>query len=49
MRLFFSNVSMFQEDLKWIDDNIPSSIADKLLVDDEEDKEQTELERSKML
>uniref|UniRef100_F1L0U6 Transmembrane protein 87A n=1 Tax=Ascaris suum TaxID=6253 RepID=F1L0U6_ASCSU len=38
-----------REDLKWIDDNIPSSIADKLLVDDEEDKEQTELERSKML
>ncbi|KHN72869.1 Transmembrane protein 87B [Toxocara canis] len=38
-----------KEDLKWIDDNIPSSIADKLLVDDEEDKEQTELERSKML
>uniref|UniRef100_A0A915C832 Transmembrane protein 87A n=1 Tax=Parascaris univalens TaxID=6257 RepID=A0A915C832_PARUN len=38
-----------REDLKWIDDNIPSSIADKLLVDDEEDKEQAELERSKML
>lgn len=39
----------FQEELKWIEDNIPSTFADRLLVDDEEDRKQMELELSKML
>ncbi|MCP9259495.1 Transmembrane protein 87B [Dirofilaria immitis] len=38
-----------QEELKWIEDNIPSTFADHLLIDDEEDKEQMKLELSKML
>uniref|UniRef100_A0A183CZ54 Transmembrane protein 87A n=1 Tax=Gongylonema pulchrum TaxID=637853 RepID=A0A183CZ54_9BILA len=38
-----------QAELKWIEDNIPSSFADRLLVDEEEDRERNELERSKML
>uniref|UniRef100_A0A915PVZ8 Transmembrane protein 87A n=1 Tax=Setaria digitata TaxID=48799 RepID=A0A915PVZ8_9BILA len=38
-----------QEELKWIEDNIPTTFADRLLVDDEEDRERIELERSKML
>uniref|UniRef100_A0A0N5AW21 Lung seven transmembrane receptor family protein n=1 Tax=Syphacia muris TaxID=451379 RepID=A0A0N5AW21_9BILA len=38
-----------QEELKWIEEHIPSTIADKLLVDDDEDRERVELERSKLL
>ncbi|KAL3078381.1 hypothetical protein niasHS_012042 [Heterodera schachtii] len=36
------------EDLKWIETNIPTSLAEAL-IDDEEEKEQRELEMSKML
>jgi len=36
------------EDLKWIENNIPTSLAEALM-DDEEEKEQRELEMSKML
>ncbi|KAL4003108.1 Lung seven transmembrane receptor family protein [Acanthocheilonema viteae] len=43
------NDRKLQEELKWIEDNIPSTFADRLLVDDEEDREQMELEHSKML
>ncbi|MFH4978586.1 hypothetical protein AB6A40_005295 [Gnathostoma spinigerum] len=43
------NDRRIKEELKWIDDNIPSSIADRLLVEDEDEKEQIELERSKLL
>ncbi|EFO18431.2 hypothetical protein LOAG_10063 [Loa loa] len=38
-----------QEELKWIEDNIPTTFADRLLIDNEEDREQMELELSKML
>ncbi|VDN06879.1 unnamed protein product [Thelazia callipaeda] len=38
-----------QEELKWIEDNIPSSLVDRILVDDEEHIEKIKLERSKML
>ncbi|OZC09668.1 hypothetical protein X798_03362 [Onchocerca flexuosa] len=38
-----------QEELKWIEDNIPSTFASHLLIDDEEDREQIKLELSKML
>lgn len=37
-----------EEDLKWIENNIPTSLAEALMDDDEE-KEQRELEMSKML
>ena len=36
------------EDLKWIENNIPTSLAEALM-DDEEEKEQRDLEVSKML
>ncbi|VDM59590.1 unnamed protein product [Angiostrongylus costaricensis] len=38
-----------QDDLRWIDDHIPSSFAEHLIVDEDEDKEARELEISKML
>uniref|UniRef100_A0AAF5PPG9 Transmembrane protein 87A n=2 Tax=Wuchereria bancrofti TaxID=6293 RepID=A0AAF5PPG9_WUCBA len=38
-----------KEELKWIEDNIPSTFADRLLMNDEEDREQMEMELSKML
>uniref|UniRef100_A0A0R3RKH5 Transmembrane protein 87A n=1 Tax=Elaeophora elaphi TaxID=1147741 RepID=A0A0R3RKH5_9BILA len=43
------NDQKLREELKWIEDNIPSTFADRLLVDEEEDREQMELELSKML
>ncbi|VDK68081.1 unnamed protein product [Litomosoides sigmodontis] len=43
------NDQKLQEELKWIEDNIPTTFADRLLVDDEEDRKQMELELSKML
>ncbi|EYC34168.1 hypothetical protein Y032_0001g285 [Ancylostoma ceylanicum] len=38
-----------QDDLRWIEDHIPSSLAEHLIMDEEEDKEARELEISKML
>ncbi|WKY16729.1 hypothetical protein Q1695_001389 [Nippostrongylus brasiliensis] len=38
-----------QDDLRWIEDHIPSSFAEHLIMDEEEDKEARELEISKML
>ncbi|GMR60459.1 hypothetical protein PMAYCL1PPCAC_30654 [Pristionchus mayeri] len=38
-----------QADLKWIEDNIPTSLTDHLLMDDEDDREARELEMNKML
>nr|CDP99954.1 Bm2893, isoform a [Brugia malayi] len=43
------NDQKLKEELKWIEDNIPSTFADRLLMNDEEDREQMELELSKML
>ncbi|GMT36853.1 hypothetical protein PFISCL1PPCAC_28150 [Pristionchus fissidentatus] len=37
-----------QADLKWIEDNIPTSVTDHLLMDDEDDRDARELEMSKM-
>uniref|UniRef100_A0A915DS34 Transmembrane protein 87A n=1 Tax=Ditylenchus dipsaci TaxID=166011 RepID=A0A915DS34_9BILA len=37
-----------EDDLKWIENNIPSSLAEAL-IDEDDDKEQRELEMSKML
>ncbi|KAF8354247.1 hypothetical protein PRIPAC_95870 [Pristionchus pacificus] len=38
-----------QADLKWIEDNIPTSLTDHLLMDEEEDRDARELEMNKML
>ncbi|CAJ0575050.1 unnamed protein product, partial [Mesorhabditis spiculigera] len=38
-----------EEELRWIENNIPSSIAEQLLMDDDEDQEARDLERNKML
>ncbi|VDO52929.1 unnamed protein product [Haemonchus placei] len=38
-----------QDDLRWIEDHIPSSLVEHLTMDEEEDKEARELEISKML
>ncbi|KAK6101616.1 Lung seven transmembrane receptor family protein [Brugia pahangi] len=46
---FFPENMIMEEELKWIEDNIPSTFADRLLMNDEEDREQMELELSKML
>ncbi|PIO76057.1 lung seven transmembrane receptor [Teladorsagia circumcincta] len=45
----FSSFSIFQDDLRWIEDHIPSSLAEHLIMDEDEDKEARELEISKML
>ncbi|CAJ0947105.1 unnamed protein product, partial [Mesorhabditis belari] len=41
--------SKLEEELKWIENNIPTTLAESLLIDDEDDKEARDLERSKML
>lgn len=46
--MFFEKKKL-KEDLKWIDVNIPTSVIDKLLLDEDEERTQIELERSKML
>ncbi|VDM74930.1 unnamed protein product [Strongylus vulgaris] len=38
-----------QDDLRWIEDHIPSSLAEHLIMDEDEDKEARDLEISKML
>lgn len=38
-----------QDDLRWIEDHIPSSLTEHLIMDEDEDKEAHELEISKML
>lgn len=42
---------IFQEDLKWIEENIPTTLADTLIggLDDNEEFESKQLEVSKML
>uniref|UniRef100_A0A914V187 Transmembrane protein 87A n=1 Tax=Plectus sambesii TaxID=2011161 RepID=A0A914V187_9BILA len=37
-----------KEELKWVEENIPSSMADKLVADSDEDAEATRFELSKM-
>lgn len=42
-------IYLVQADLKWIEDNIPTSLTDHLLMDEEEDRDARELEMNKML